>query len=86
MNLYNIVTNDEYELPIACDIEGAKAVGEFLGVSDAYVNKHVSLDKWPEKMKYKAVVIDFKYVTLEHGRMLNKERCKRWYRRRAVSG
>ena len=39
VNLYNIVTNDEYEIPVACDLVGARAVGEYLGINEAYVRR-----------------------------------------------
>ena len=60
INLYNIVTNDEYELPIACDLVGAKAVGEYLGMKEGYVWKCCCTGKWSHLRKKKAVVVGTK--------------------------
>ena len=84
MKIYNIVTNDEYEFPVVCDVEGAKAVGELLGKTDTYVNKRVCTGRWPKKMRYKAVVIDRRYVSQDHRRRVDRERWNRWYQRKVV--
>ena len=77
--IYNIVTNDEYEIPIACDIEGARAAADFLGMSENYMNKCICLGKWSRLRKEKAVIIEKKRVTQEHRRMVDRARWRRWY-------
>lgn len=59
--LYSIVTNDEYELPVATDIEGAKAVGVMLGLSENSVRQHLCRGQWG-KRKYKACEIGIKHT------------------------
>lgn len=57
MNLYTIVTNDQYELPIQCDIR-VKEVAEFLGTTTNNVRNMVVKPR--KKSKYK-VIISGKY-------------------------
>ena len=54
MNLYMIVTNDRYELPVKCDITVREAA-EFLGVTPGHVHRMVC--KPPKRTKYKVVII-----------------------------
>ncbi len=54
MNLYMIVTNDRYELPVKCGLSAGEAA-EFLGVKPVRVWKMAR--KPPKKSKYKAVVV-----------------------------
>ncbi len=55
MRTYLVVTNDEFEQPVA-EFVGAKKVCEFLGVSTNYLYKMISWG-FPKKKKYKVVVI-----------------------------
>ena len=59
-HLYMIVTNDEYEFPLKCDIVGAKAASEYLGIKVNYLNKCICLNKWSHMSKKKAVIIGTK--------------------------
>lgn len=60
VNLYNIVTNDEYEIPIACDLVGARAAGEWLGLKEEYVWKCTCTGRWSHLRKEKAVIVGTK--------------------------
>ena len=53
MNLYMIVTNDEYELPVKCDVNTREAA-QFLNVTPGHVRKMVCNP--PKMTKYKVVV------------------------------
>lgn len=53
MNLYTIVTNDKYELPVKCDII-AREAAEFLGTNSNNVRHMVC--KPPKKSLYKVIV------------------------------
>lgn len=57
INLYNIVTNDEFEFPIACDVKGKQAVADFLGIKLTQFYRNIKSDKW--KGKYKAVYVGY---------------------------
>lgn len=50
MNIYNIVTNDEYEIPIKCDLR-VKEVAEFFGTSTNNIRSMISKPR--KKSKYK---------------------------------
>lgn len=52
-NLYTIVTNDEYEFPVKCDMR-VKEVAEFLGTSQNNVRHMVCRPL--KKSKYKVIV------------------------------
>ena len=52
--IYDIVTNDIYELPVKYDRRGAKAVGEYLGMSENNVRKYLFINRW--QGRYKAIV------------------------------
>lgn len=54
--VYMIVTNDKYETPVKSDVIGAKAVAEYMGISESYVRKMLCGYK-PFVGKYKAVLI-----------------------------
>lgn len=54
--VYMIVTNDEYETVVKSDVIGAKAVAEYMGISESYVRKMLCGYK-PFVGKYKAVLI-----------------------------
>lgn len=56
IKLYMIVTNDEYETPVATDLKGAKAVADYLELSVNRVRKNICTGRWCKKAKYKAVV------------------------------
>lgn len=53
MNLYTIVTNDEYELPVKCDVR-VKEVADYLGTTTNNVQNMVC--KARKKSKYKVIV------------------------------
>lgn len=53
MNLYTIVTNDAYELPVLCDVR-AKEAAEFLKTTTNGIRKMIC--KPPKKTKYKPIV------------------------------
>lgn len=53
MNLYNIVTNDEYEIPVKCDLRVREA-DEFFGTSTNNIRRMIS--KPLKKSKYKVIV------------------------------
>lgn len=54
--LYMIVTNDEYELPVKCDVVGAKAVADYMRISISYLRRMMcGSAPWSKKMSYKAV-------------------------------
>ena len=53
MNLYTIVTNDEYEFPVKCDIR-VKEVANFLGTTTGNVRNMVLKPR--KKSKYKVIV------------------------------
>lgn len=54
MKMYDIVTNDKYELPVKYCLAGAKEVAEFLEVKNTNtINKRLSRNSFPGK--YKAV-------------------------------
>ena len=60
VNLYNIVTNDEYEIPLLCDIVGAKAVAEKLGMTENSIWRCCNTGHWSHLRKKKAVVVGTK--------------------------
>lgn len=53
--IYQIVTNDEYELPVSSEIVGAALVADYLGITVQSVRKKLFKDNWTGK--YKVVVI-----------------------------
>lgn len=55
-NRYLIVTNDEYELPVA-ELIGIRACCEFTGLSETTVYKHMSDDQWSKYCKYKVILL-----------------------------
>ena len=63
IKLYNIVTNDIYELPVVCDIKGAQAAADYLGIHKSNLWRCMKADKWPGK--YKAVYIGDYDKTIE---------------------
>lgn len=56
--VYMIVTNDEYEIPIYCDVVGRKAVADFIGMSETHLWYCIKNDKWIGDYK----VIDLGYM------------------------
>lgn len=54
IKIYDIVTNDLLELPVAFNLIGAKAVGEFIGISEQAVRTKLFKGNWG-KCKYKAI-------------------------------
>ena len=69
--VYMIVTNDEYEMPVKCDIIGAKAVSEYMGISLSYLRQMLCGAK-PWVKRYKAVVIDNANLTKKNQYMRYK--------------
>lgn len=59
-NVYNIVTNDELETPLKCDLVGAKEVAEYLGMHWVSVNRCVRTGKWSHLRRKKAVIVGVK--------------------------
>lgn len=54
--IYMIVTNDDFETPVKCDVIGAQAVADYMGVSLQYLREMLCGAKpWSKKQKYKAV-------------------------------
>ena len=79
MRTYLVVTNDEYEHPVA-EFVGAKKVCEFLGnVSTNYLYKMISYG-FPRKKKFKVVVVEDMqyYSTPESKRARDRLMEKRW--------
>lgn len=57
MKAYMIVTNDEYELPVAYDLFGAQDAAEYLGMAVSTFRKCISeCEPWSKKKKYKALI------------------------------
>jgi len=53
--LYSIVTNDEYEFPVVCDISGRQATADYLGIPLTTFARHIKDGKW--KGNFKAVEV-----------------------------
>lgn len=53
MNLYNIVTNDEYEIPVKCNLRVREAA-EFFGTNTNNIRRMISKPR--KKSKYKVIV------------------------------
>lgn len=53
INLYTIVTNDEYEFPVQCDLKDKEAA-DFLGITTNAVRQRVL--KPVKKSKYKILI------------------------------
>ena len=78
--IYDIVTNDEYELPVKLHVVGTQAVGEFIGTSANNIAKRMCRGSWPGK--YKAVEIGVKPPqTYAEDRRNNKQICRTYYLR-----
>ena len=54
--IYNIVTNDELEIPLAVGVIGAKAVSAYTGLTVSRIRKSLFYDNWG-RSKYKAVEV-----------------------------
>ena len=52
-----IVTNDEYETPIICDVVGKQAVADFIGVTLTTFYRCLKADKW--QGEYKAIDLGY---------------------------
>lgn len=52
-NLYTIVTNDEFELPVISDLK-VKEAAKFLGCTENYVRRMIN--RPVKKLKYKPIV------------------------------
>jgi len=51
-----IITNDKFETPVKCDVIGAQAVADYLGISLQYLRRMLcGAAPWSRKHKYKAV-------------------------------
>lgn len=53
--IYDVITNDSLELPLACGLVGAKAVSEFTGLTVEAIRKKLFCNDWG-KCKYKVVI------------------------------
>ena len=53
--VYDIVTNDRYELPVKYHLVGAKAVAKYIGMTENKVRKCLYYGKW--NGEYKAVAV-----------------------------
>ena len=82
--IYDIVTNDEYELPLAYGIIGGQAAADFLGVSITTLWRSSKEQKWHGK--YKAIDAGRKRTTAKEKALMNAERCRRYYYRRKEQG
>ena len=51
-----VVTNDDYELPLAIDLVGAKEVSAFTGLTIGTIRSYLSRDKFGGK--YKVVIME----------------------------
>ena len=60
IKIYNIVTNDKYEMPIKCDLVGTREVAEYLGMRENYISRCICTGKWSHLRKKKAVVVGTK--------------------------
>lgn len=49
--LFSIVTNDEYEFPVVCDILGFQAAVDYLGIALSTAYNYIYSGKWPGKYK-----------------------------------
>lgn len=85
INLYTIVTNDEYEFPVQCDLK-VKEAADFLGITTNNVYQRVF--KPVKKSKYKIVItgrvkfdkqIYDKMYSLSHDR---SQYFKKYYRKK----
>lgn len=74
--IYDIVTNDKYEFPVAHDCIGAKGVAAYIGIGTQTVRKYISQGKWGGK--YKAVQVGIKKP------MTGMEKWRRYEARKAV--
>lgn len=72
MKKYEIVTNDEYELPIAIDFYSAAEVGEYLGISKAAVLNRIR--RGQKRTKYKVICREVQSTK----RKSNAEYCKKY--------
>ena len=80
MKAYMIVTNNEYEWPVAHDIAGAKAAAEYLGMTVQNFRRCLSSGRWSQYRRYKAVVDELGTVEMQESR---REEKREEYRRRA---
>lgn len=55
--VFMIVTNDEYETPVICDVVGKQAVADYLGITLTTLYRCIKADKW--KGKYKAIDLGY---------------------------
>lgn len=72
MKKYAIVTNDEYELPIATDFSSAAEVGKYLGISKAAVLNRIR--RGQKRTKYKVICKEIQLTK----RKSNAEYCKKY--------
>lgn len=86
--IYDIVTNDKYELPVKYHLVGAKNVANYIGISEVTVRKYLCYG-WHGK--YKAIEVGVKKKRkVDHRQQLLKwsEKNRRNYARRkaVISG
>ena len=77
--VYDIVTNDKYELPVKYNLIGAREVGSYMGISENYVRKCLYLGSWGGM--YKAIEVGIKRKTKKQAVNHNREKCREYYAR-----
>lgn len=55
IKLYSIVSNDDFEFPVMCDIAGRQAVADYMGISVTTLCRNVKSGKW--KGYFKAIEV-----------------------------
>lgn len=80
MKQYMIVTNDEYEVPVASGIAGARAAAEYLEMTMQNFRRCLSSGRWSRYRRYKAVVDELGTVEMQES---HREEKREEYRRRA---
>lgn len=61
VKIYDVVTNDRYELPVKYHLVGAKSVAKYLGVTENIVRQCLHRGRF--KGEYKAVEVGVLYRT-----------------------
>ena len=78
--IYDIVTNDKYELPVKYHLVGAKQVAKYLGVKENTVRQ--SLHRGCFKGEYKAIEVGIRIVSDREKKRKEKAYNAKYYRRR----
>lgn len=89
MNLYTIVTNDKYELPVTCDLR-AKEAADFMGTTCSNLRNMVLKPR--KKARYKVVItgkVAFNNLQYQRVYAMTRDRSdyyKEYYRRKVRNG